>query len=71
MIRHRAGVMIAATILLTAACGTDTPSLPEFVTTGLLAPGGEQSFVMNTLGTMTFHCTIHPQIVGTLIVEQR
>jgi plastocyanin len=49
----------------------DTPSLPEFVTTGLLAPGGEQSFVMNTLGTMTFHCTIHPQMVGTLIVEQR
>jgi len=41
------------------------------VTTGLLAPGGEQSFVMNTLGTMTFHCTIHPQMVGTLIVEQR
>ena len=49
----------------------DTPSLPEFVTTGLLVPGGEQSFVMNTLGTMTFHCTIHPQMVGTLIVQQR
>jgi len=49
----------------------DTPSLPEFVTTGLLVPGGEQSLVMNTPGTMTFHCTIHPQMVGALIVQQR
>jgi plastocyanin len=48
----------------------DTASLPEFVTTGLL-PGGEQSFIMNTLGRTTFHCTIHPQMVGTLVVQER
>ncbi|HEY7058696.1 MAG TPA: hypothetical protein VH458_19325 [Vicinamibacterales bacterium] len=48
----------------------DTASLPEFMTTGLLAPGDERSFVMATLGTTTFHCTIHPQMVGTLIVRE-
>ncbi len=49
---------------------TDTMLLPEFMTTGLLAPGGEQSFVMNTLGTTRIHCTIHPQMEGTLIVRE-
>src|SRR5262245_12926801 len=48
---------------------TDTPSLPEFMTTGTLAPGGEQSFVMKTAGTSKIHCTIHPQMVGTLVVQ--
>jgi plastocyanin len=50
---------------------SDTPSLPEFATTGTLAPGGERSFVMNTVGTTPIHCTIHPQMVGTLIVQGR
>jgi plastocyanin len=50
---------------------TDTASLPEFMTTGLLTPGGERSFIMNTLGTARIHCTIHPQMVGTLVVEER
>ncbi|HEY7292447.1 MAG TPA: plastocyanin/azurin family copper-binding protein [Vicinamibacterales bacterium] len=49
---------------------TDTPSLPEFMTTGVLAPGGEQSFVMKTAGSTRIHCTIHPQMTGTLIVQQ-
>jgi plastocyanin len=49
----------------------DTRSLREFDTTGLLAPGGERSFIMNSLGTTTFHCTIHPQMAGTLIVQNR
>jgi plastocyanin len=50
---------------------SDTLSLPEFPTTGTLAPGGERSFVMNTVGTTPIHCTIHPQMVGTLIVRER
>lgn len=49
----------------------DTPSLPEFTGTGILAPGADQSFVMNTVGTTRIHCTIHPQMVGTLIVRER
>ena len=48
----------------------DTPSLPEFVTTGTLAPGGERLFTMNTVGTTRIHCTIHPQMVGTLVVQR-
>jgi plastocyanin len=49
----------------------DTASLPEFATTGTLAPGGERSFVMATPGTTTLRCAIHPQMTGTLIVQER
>ena len=49
----------------------DTGSLPEFVTTGTLAPGGERLFTMNTIGTTRIHCTIHPQMAGTLVVQER
>ncbi len=48
---------------------TDSVALPEFMTTGVLAPGGERSFAMNTIGTTKIHCTIHPQMVGTLVVQ--
>src|SRR5262249_55873170 len=46
----------------------DMASLPEFITTGTLAPGAERAFTMNTIGTTRIHCTIHPQMVGVLIV---
>jgi plastocyanin len=49
----------------------DTASLPEFLKTDTLGPGGEQSFVMSTTGTTTFHCTIHPGMVGALEVRDR
>ena len=49
----------------------DTPSLPEFRTTGSLLPGDERSFVMQTPGTTRIHCTIHPEMVGTLVVKER
>jgi plastocyanin len=49
----------------------DTTVLPEFATTGTLVPGGEHSYVMNTVGETKIHCTIHPQMVGTLIVRDR
>ena len=49
----------------------DTASLPEFTTTGTLAPGGERTFTMNTTGATRIHCTIHPQMVGTLVVQER
>jgi len=48
----------------------ETAALPEFVTTGTLAPGAERTFTMATLGTTTFHCTFHPQMRGTLIVQE-
>jgi len=50
---------------------TDTPSLPDFHTTGALAPGGERSFLMMTTGTTRIHRAEHPQMVGTLVVRER
>jgi plastocyanin len=49
----------------------DTPALKDFVTTGPFPPGSERSFLMTTPGTTTIHCTIHPQMVGTIIVQSR
>ena len=49
----------------------DTAALPEFLTTGTLAPGGERTFTMTTLGTTTFHCKEDPQMTGTRIVQER
>jgi len=49
----------------------DTLSMPEFVETGILAPGAERLFTMNTAGTTRIHCAIHPQMVGTLVVRAR
>jgi LSD1 subclass zinc finger protein len=46
-------------------------SLPEFGTTGVLAPGGERSFLMLTPGMTRVHCADHPQMVGTLVVRER
>src|SRR5262249_55624083 len=46
-------------------------ALPEFETTGPLAPDGEKSFIMNTVGTTKIHCIDHPQMTGTLIVQTR
>jgi plastocyanin len=48
----------------------DTPSFPEFDTTGALAPGDARSFVMTTTGTTRIHCAEHPQMVGTLVVRE-
>jgi plastocyanin len=50
---------------------SDTLSLPDFVETGTLAPGAERLFTMNTAGTTTIHCSIHPEMVGTLVVRAR
>ena len=47
----------------------DTMSLPEFASTGLLSPGGERTFLMQTVGSTGIHCTIHPQMVGVLTVR--
>jgi plastocyanin len=47
----------------------DTSSFPEFVTTGTLAPLGERVFIMNTVGSTRIHCSTHPQMVGTLVVQ--
>jgi Copper binding proteins, plastocyanin/azurin family len=56
---------------LTHALVADTSGVPDFRKTDELAPLGEQSFIMTTTGTTTFHCSIHPGMVGTLVVRDR
>jgi hypothetical protein len=55
----------------THALVADTTGVPDFLETGDLPAGGEQSFLMTTPGTTTFHCRIHPEMVGTLLVRDR
>jgi plastocyanin len=56
---------------LTHALVADTRGVPDFLETDDLPPDGEQSFVMTRTGTTTFHCRIHPEMVGTLVVRDR
>jgi plastocyanin len=36
---------------------------------GTLAPGRQFSFAFQTAGTFPYHCTIHPGMVGTVVVR--
>lgn len=48
----------------------DSPNATDFKGTNDLPEGGEQSFVMTKLGTTKIHCTIHPEMTGTLVVRE-
>jgi plastocyanin len=37
--------------------------------TGTIAPGASASATMHTAGTFVYHCTIHPGMVATLVVQ--
>jgi plastocyanin len=36
---------------------------------GIVQPGGQFSFAFQTAGTFSYHCTIHPGMVGTVVVR--
>jgi plastocyanin len=36
---------------------------------GTIAPGGRFSFTFQRAGTYKYHCTIHPGMVGTVVVQ--
>jgi plastocyanin len=36
---------------------------------GNVAPGGQFSFAFKTAGTFSYHCAIHPGMVGTVVVQ--
>ncbi len=48
----------------------DTPGATDFVKTDPLGPAGENFLIMTKLGTTKIHCSIHPNMVGTLIVRE-
>jgi plastocyanin len=49
----------------------DSPEATDFRKTDELRAGGEESFIMNKTGTTGIHCSIHPNMTGTLIVRER
>src|SRR5262245_8162765 len=36
---------------------------------GVVAPGGQFSFTFQTAGTFPYHCTLHPGMVGKVVVQ--
>jgi plastocyanin len=56
---------------VTHALVADTRGVPDFLETDELQPQGERSFIMTTTGTTTFHCRIHREMIGTLVVRDR
>lgn len=44
--------------------GKNGPSAPE------MAPGSSYSFTFNETGSFHYHCTIHPEMTGTVTVTQ-
>jgi plastocyanin len=49
----------------------DSPEATDLRKTDELRSGAEQSFIMNKTGTTGIHCSIHPNMTGTLIVRER
>ena len=37
--------------------------------TGSIAPGASATATLRTAGTFAYHCTLHPGMVGTLVVQ--
>jgi plastocyanin len=48
----------------------DSPDATDFRKSDELRAGGDQSFLMNKLGTTRIHCDLHPNMTGTLIVRE-
>lgn len=37
---------------------------------GILSPGATFDFVFDKVGTYDYYCTLHPQMIGTVIVSE-
>jgi plastocyanin len=48
---------------------THTTTSDTGVFNGSLAPGASYSYTFPTKGTFTYHCSIHPGMVGTVTVQ--
>ena len=50
----------------------DSPDATDFRKTAELQPnGGQESLIMTRLGTTGIHCSVHPNMTGTLIVREQ
>jgi plastocyanin len=47
---------------------TSTSDLPGW-DSGVVGPGRQFSFTFRTAGTFTYHCAIHPGMVGSVVVR--
>jgi plastocyanin len=58
-----------------AVTWTNTDSIEHTTTSnngtwnGVLPPGGTVSVTFNNAGTFQYHCSIHPNMVGTVVVQ--
>ena len=60
----------------TTVTWTNTDSVPHTSTSdasgwnsGTLQPGAQFSFAFQTAGTFSYHCTIHPGMIGSVVVR--
>ena len=47
---------------------TDVYSLGQW-DSGIIQPGGSFSVRLTNAGTYTYHCKIHPNMIGTIVVQ--
>ena len=64
-------VAVGTTVIWTNGDNTahTTTSDGNVWNSGSLNPGSTFSFMFNTAGTFTYHCTIHPGMVGSVVVQ--
>jgi plastocyanin len=64
-------VAVGTTVIWTNGDNTahTTTSNGNVWNSGTLNPGSTFSFMFNTAGTFTYHCTIHPGMVGSVVVQ--
>jgi plastocyanin len=48
---------------------TSDPGMAMTWSSGSIAPGASFSQTFSTTGTFSYHCTIHPGMVGTVTVQ--
>ena len=48
---------------------TSTSDTAGVFNSGTIAAGGQFNFTFTTRGTVTYHCAIHPGMMGTIVVQ--
>ena len=66
-----ADVAVGTTVIWTNSDSTPHTTTSDNNTwnSGAIAPGGRFQFTYQTAGTFVYHCTIHPGMVGSVVVH--